>query len=153
MSGAETRGVKEAFERGLCLLIDASSRAVVNFPLQTPPSRPGASKHPRYFPKMAEDEPKSIRALFLTAERSRNNLNSYPDSNSPTYQENLTKAIATYEACLELSEQVSLFSPNESLDDVSSSDLQYVPIDALCPAISGTFSHPYQVHVHNLPPF
>jgi immunoglobulin-binding protein 1 len=80
---------------------------------------------------MADDEPKSIRALFLTAERSRNNLNSFPDSNSPAYQENLTKAIATYESCLELSEQVSLFSPNESLDDISSSDIQYVPFKHL----------------------
>ncbi|KAJ4296912.1 Type 2A phosphatase-associated protein 42 [Kalmusia sp. IMI 367209] len=77
---------------------------------------------------MAEDEPKSIRALFLTAERLRNDLNSFPDSNSPTYQENLTSAIATYESCLALSEQVSLFSPNESLDDVSSSDIQYMSI-------------------------
>lgn len=77
-------------------------------------------------PKMAEDEPKSIRSLFLTAERLRNNLNSFPDSNSSTYQENLTKAIATFESSLELSEQVALFSPNESLDDISSSDIQYV---------------------------
>lgn len=73
---------------------------------------------------MADEEPKSIRALFLKAERLRNELNNFPDSNSPTYQENLTNAIATYESCLELSEQVSLFSPNESLDDVSSSDVQ-----------------------------
>lgn len=73
---------------------------------------------------MADDEPKSIRALFLTAERLRNNLNNFPDSNSTTYQENLTNAIATYESCFTLSEKVSLFSPNESLDDVSSSDLQ-----------------------------
>ncbi|KAL1597795.1 Type 2A phosphatase-associated protein 42 [Paraconiothyrium brasiliense] len=78
---------------------------------------------------MADDEPKSIRSLFFTAERLRNNLNSFPDSNSPTYQENLTNAIATYEACLTLSEQVSLFSPNESLDDVSSSDIQYMSIN------------------------
>ncbi|KAF2451429.1 type 2A phosphatase-associated protein 42 [Karstenula rhodostoma CBS 690.94] len=77
---------------------------------------------------MADDEPKSIRSLFLTAERLRNTLNSFPDSNSPTYQENLTKAIVSYESCLELSEQVSLFSPNESLDDISSSDIQYMSI-------------------------
>jgi len=73
---------------------------------------------------MADEEPRSIRALFLTAERTRNNLSSFPDSNGATYQENLTNAIATYEECLKLSEQVSLFSPNESLDDISSSDIQ-----------------------------
>jgi immunoglobulin-binding protein 1 len=73
---------------------------------------------------MSEEEPKTIRALFLTAERLRNDLSASYDSNSPTYQENLTTAITTYESCLTLAEQVSLFSPNESLDDVSSSDIQ-----------------------------
>ena len=73
---------------------------------------------------MADDEPKSIRALFLTAERLRNSLKDFPDSISPNFQETLTNAIATYESCLKQSEQVALFSPNESLDDVSSSDIQ-----------------------------
>ncbi|KAF1994790.1 type 2A phosphatase-associated protein 42 [Amniculicola lignicola CBS 123094] len=75
-----------------------------------------------------EDQPKSIRALFLTAERQRQNLASQPSSNTPSFQENLKTTIATYEECLELSESVSLFSPNETLDDVSSSDLQYMAI-------------------------
>ncbi|KAF2645253.1 type 2A phosphatase-associated protein 42 [Massarina eburnea CBS 473.64] len=77
---------------------------------------------------MSDDEPKSIRALFLTAERLRNQISNAYDSSTPTYQENLSAAIATYESCLTLSEQVSLFSPNESLDDISSSDLQYMSI-------------------------
>ncbi|KAF2682136.1 type 2A phosphatase-associated protein 42 [Lentithecium fluviatile CBS 122367] len=77
---------------------------------------------------MAEEEPKTIRALFLTAERLRNDLSGSYDLNSSTYQENLTTAIATYESCLKLAEQVSLFSPNEILDDVSSSDIQYMSI-------------------------
>ena len=70
------------------------------------------------------DEPKSIRALFLSAGRAREDLSASFDTNSPTFQENLNSVIATYEDCLKLSEQVSLFSPNETLDDVSSSDLQ-----------------------------
>lgn len=73
---------------------------------------------------MTEEEPRSIRALFVSAERTRQNLASSYDTNNPTYQENLYNAIATYEECLKLSEQVSLFSPNETLDDISSSDLQ-----------------------------
>ncbi|KAF1955996.1 type 2A phosphatase-associated protein 42 [Byssothecium circinans] len=77
---------------------------------------------------MSDDEPKSIRALFTTAERLRNDLSNAYDSNHPAYQENLTNAIATYESCLTLADQVSLFSPNESLDDVSSSDIQYMSI-------------------------
>lgn len=122
--GEDEGAAPTASERGL--LINANSRAISHLPLQTPPSSNNALQHPEERSNMAEDEPKSIRALFSTAERLRNNLNNFPDSNSPTFQENLTNAIATYESCLTLSEQVSLFSPNESLDDVSSSDIQYV---------------------------
>ncbi|KAF2703351.1 type 2A phosphatase-associated protein 42 [Pleomassaria siparia CBS 279.74] len=74
------------------------------------------------------DEPRSIRALFLKAERARQEIATTYDHNSPTAQENLTTTIATYEECLKISEQASLFSPNETLDDVSSSDLQYMAI-------------------------
>lgn len=76
------------------------------------------------FKNMDDEEPKSIRELYRTAERLRNDLSNSPDSNNPAFQETLSTAIATYESCLNLSEQVSLFSPNETLDDVSSSDLQ-----------------------------
>ena len=75
---------------------------------------------------MPEEEPKSIRALFTDAERLRNDLSNVYDTNDATFQDKLFNAIATYESCLKLSEQVSLFSPNESLEDISSSDLQYV---------------------------
>jgi len=70
--------------------------------------------------------PQSLRGLFSKAERAREELSSSYETNSPTYQENLSATIATYEECLKISEQVSLFSPNETLEDISSSDLQYV---------------------------
>ena len=73
---------------------------------------------------MEEDRPKSIKYLFHTAERARQDLSTYPSTNSSDYQDALRKAIATYENCLKVAEQASLFSPNETLDDVSSSDLQ-----------------------------
>jgi hypothetical protein len=73
------------------------------------------------------EQPRSIRALFADAERAREDLaNSYDSTNSASYQEKLQSTISTYEECLQLSEQVSLFSPNETLEDVSSTDLQYV---------------------------
>jgi hypothetical protein len=72
------------------------------------------------------NEPQSLRGLFLKAERAREELSSSYEANSPTYQENLGATIATYEECLKISEQVSLFSPNETLEDISSSDLQCV---------------------------
>jgi immunoglobulin-binding protein 1 len=71
-------------------------------------------------------EPQNIRSLFMTAERAREQLAASYDTNSETFQENLTRTIATYQECLKLADQVSLFSSNETLEDVSSSDLQYV---------------------------
>ena len=73
---------------------------------------------------MEEDRPKSIKGLFHTAERAQQNLSTYPSTNSSDYQDALSSAIATYEECLKAAEQASLFSPNETLDDISSSDLQ-----------------------------
>ena len=70
------------------------------------------------------DQPKSLRALFLEAEHARESLSAFASTNTPSYQDALHAAIATYEAGLQQSEQVSLFSPNETLDDVSSTDLQ-----------------------------
>ncbi|CAN9213971.1 unnamed protein product [Alternaria alternata] len=75
------------------------------------------------------NEPQSLRGLFSKAERAREELSSSYEANSPTYQENLGATIATYEECLKISEQVSLFSPNETLEDISSSDLQYMAIN------------------------
>ncbi|KAF2121560.1 TAP42-like protein [Lophiotrema nucula] len=76
-----------------------------------------------------DDHPKSIRALFYEAERAREKLSTFASSNTLEYQSALRDALATYEACLQQSEHVSLFSPNETLDDVSSSDLQYMAIN------------------------
>jgi immunoglobulin-binding protein 1 len=72
---------------------------------------------------MAE-EPQSLRGLFSKAERGREDLSSSYETNTPTYQENLGATVATYEECLKIAEQVSLFSPNETLEDISSSDLR-----------------------------
>ncbi|USP75975.1 uncharacterized protein yc1106_03249 [Curvularia clavata] len=75
------------------------------------------------------NEPQSLRGLFSKAEKAREELSSSYEPNSPTYQEKLSTTIATYEECLKVAEQVSLFSPNESLEDISSTDLQYLAIN------------------------
>lgn len=72
------------------------------------------------------EEPLSLRGLFSKAEKAREELSSSYEPNSPTFQEKLGATIATYEECLKIAEQVSLFSPNESLEDISSTDLQYI---------------------------
>jgi len=73
-----------------------------------------------------EEQPKTLRGLFTEAEAKRQEIESSWNSNSAAFQENLSAAIATYEECLKVADQVSLFSINEILDDVSSGDLQYV---------------------------
>jgi hypothetical protein len=68
----------------------------------------------------------NIRYLFQTAEAQRKTIESSYDASSRAYQENLIAAIAAYEDCLKLADRVSLFSPNETLDDLATGDLQLV---------------------------
>jgi len=72
------------------------------------------------------DEPQSLRACYTDAECKRRNLDTIFDTNSDNYQENLTSAIAKYEECVRIAAEVSLFSTNETLEDISSGDLQYL---------------------------
>ncbi|KAI9821878.1 MAG: hypothetical protein M1827_002460 [Pycnora praestabilis] len=71
----------------------------------------------------------NIRALFVAAEKQRKGIESLWETNSFAYQENLTAAITTYEDCRRLADQISLFSFNETLEDISSGDLQYLLIN------------------------
>jgi hypothetical protein len=71
-------------------------------------------------------EDQSIKSLFSLAERKRNAVETSWDSSSSIYRENLAAAIATYEECRVLADRLSLFSPNETLEDITSGDLQLV---------------------------
>ncbi|MCJ1351231.1 MAG: hypothetical protein MMC33_001214 [Icmadophila ericetorum] len=70
----------------------------------------------------------SIRGLFANAKALSKQLEVW-QTTSQTYQDNLRSAISTFEACRNLVEQVSMFSPNETEDDIASGDLQYLSID------------------------
>ncbi|KAI9789723.1 MAG: hypothetical protein M1835_001487 [Candelina submexicana] len=72
---------------------------------------------------------RSVRTLFDSAEKLRKSLEYPLQSDSSIFQENLKVAINTYEECRQLADQISLFSHNESLDDISSADLRYLLID------------------------
>ncbi|KAI9877075.1 MAG: Immunoglobulin (CD79A) binding protein 1 [Pleopsidium flavum] len=74
------------------------------------------------------DSPRNVRTLFDSGNRQRKQLESSYDANSSTYQENLRAAISTFEECRRLADEISLFSQNESLEDISSGDLQYLLI-------------------------
>jgi hypothetical protein len=72
------------------------------------------------------DEQRSLRSVHTTAEQNCADLDSRADSNSEAFQDKLNTTIKLYEECLEIAQRVSLFSPNESLEDINSSDLQYL---------------------------
>jgi immunoglobulin-binding protein 1 len=76
---------------------------------------------------MAEQQ--TIKSLFSSAERQRKDIEASWDTNTPAYQTNLAAAITSYESCLELADRQALFSSNETLEDVTSGDLQYVRAD------------------------
>lgn len=72
------------------------------------------------------DESRSLRTVYGDAEQKRNTIESSYESNSSAFQENLVAAIQLYEECLHIADQISLFSPNESLEDIGTADLQYL---------------------------
>ena len=79
-----------------------------------------------YYNVMAES-PQTLRSLFTSGNAQRKTLESAISTSSSDYQYNLLSAISTFEACQRLAAQASLFSRNETVDDIASGDLQYVP--------------------------
>ncbi|KAL9021396.1 MAG: hypothetical protein Q9185_001404 [Variospora sp. 1 TL-2023] len=71
----------------------------------------------------------SLRSLFATANNQRHKLDSIPDSSSAAYQESLRFASTAFHECRQLIDRLAIFSPNETEDDISSGDLQYLLID------------------------
>ena len=74
------------------------------------------------------DSESSLRDLFDAAKDFTKSLEKL-ESNSQSYQDKLRSAITTFERCQEVADQISLFSPNETVDDISSTDLRYLTID------------------------
>ena len=66
----------------------------------------------------------SIRTLFASARSQRKQLEQSSDPTTTIYQENLQVAIATLEECRNTADRLSLFSPNETEEDIASGDLQ-----------------------------
>ncbi|PQE29375.1 hypothetical protein CJF32_00003130 [Rutstroemia sp. NJR-2017a WRK4] len=70
----------------------------------------------------------SLKSLFDSAERQRLAIESSWSSNTQSYQQDVASTIKIYEDCCKLRDSLSLFSPNEILEDVNSGDLQYVSL-------------------------
>lgn len=73
-----------------------------------------------------DGDQRSLRSLHHEAEQKRGTIENSFSSNSASFQDNLLSAIRLYEECVKTAEQISLFSPNESLEDITSADLQYL---------------------------
>ncbi|CAK4031424.1 related to TAP42, component of the Tor signaling pathway [Lecanosticta acicola] len=74
---------------------------------------------------MAEEQ-RSLRSVHHDAEAKRQTIINSLDSNSASFQDNLLAAIQLYEQCIHIADQISLFSPNESLEDIGTADLEYL---------------------------
>jgi immunoglobulin-binding protein 1 len=72
-----------------------------------------------------DHEPSSLSATFTAAEALRNQLDITP-SNSAGFASTLASAIQKYKQCIELSQKLGLFSPNETLDDVATASLPFL---------------------------
>ncbi|GAP82699.1 putative tap42-like family protein [Rosellinia necatrix] len=74
---------------------------------------------------MAE-EPKTLKSVFRAAEGKRLAIEGSYQTTSPTYQEDVATALQAYKECVQIIDNISLFSRNESLEDIATSDLPYL---------------------------
>lgn len=75
------------------------------------------------------EESKSLKSLFTQAEDRRLALEGAFEVTDPSYRDVLTNAIENYTECLDLISQLRIFSPNETLEDLSTSDLPYLSVN------------------------
>lgn len=73
-----------------------------------------------------EEGPRTLKSLFADAETRREALEGTYEASSPGYREALVAAIRDYEECLELVSKLGIFSPNESADDIATSNVPYL---------------------------
>ena len=74
----------------------------------------------------------SLRELFTKAKDQRKNLDSFPSSSSSAYDENVLAAIESLEECRRIARSISLFSTNETSDDVATADFRLAAADTCC---------------------
>ncbi|KAK7755558.1 Type 2A phosphatase-associated protein 42 [Diatrype stigma] len=75
------------------------------------------------------EEQRSLKAVFDTAEQKRLALEGTFQASSPSFQEDLAFALKAYEECLQIIDKISLFSINEGLEDISTSNLPYLLVN------------------------
>ena len=78
---------------------------------------------------MAENQT-SLNDLFKEAKASQEDLDTL-DPRSDDFKDLLASCVSTLQECSQLVDQLALFSTNEDLDDISTSNIQYLGIDYL----------------------
>ncbi|GBF63727.1 hypothetical protein TMEN_6378 [Trichophyton mentagrophytes] len=73
----------------------------------------------------------SLQSCLASAKAKKQELETAADTNSPAFREDLSKAISAFEQCQKLIQQLSLFSPNESAEDITTGDLQFLTVPYL----------------------
>ena len=76
---------------------------------------------------MADYEPNSLRTLFAAVCSLRKQLETL-SSTSQQYHDAIQSALSRLQSCQELADSLSLFSSNETIDDVSTSDIPFLSI-------------------------
>ncbi|KAF5026856.1 hypothetical protein F66182_1051 [Fusarium sp. NRRL 66182] len=79
---------------------------------------------------MSSEEPQSLRSLYEAAEEKRHALDKAFEATSPAYRSDLEAALSLYSSARDRIANVSLFSSNEGIEDVSTSDLPYLLLEA-----------------------
>ncbi|RMJ28521.1 pathway regulator TapA [Aspergillus sp. HF37] len=77
------------------------------------------------------EEPQNLRSLFDAAKAENTSLGSRPDTTTDRYRSDVDSTIANFAECQRLVSLLSLFSSNESLEDIATADLQYLTVDYL----------------------
>lgn len=75
------------------------------------------------------EEPRTLKAVFARAEAKRQVLEGTFEASSPSYREDLEIALTSYQECLEIISKVSLFSENEGLEDLNTTDLPFLLVN------------------------
>lgn len=77
----------------------------------------------------SSEEPQSLREVFRSAEGARTLLEASPDARSPEFATTLSATLGLYFRARDQISSVSLFSPNEGIEDVVTSSLPYMLLD------------------------
>ncbi|KAI9376348.1 TAP42-like protein [Aspergillus egyptiacus] len=75
------------------------------------------------------EQPQTLRSLFDDAKREKTALESRPDTNTDAYRSDVNATIAKFEECQRLVSALFMFSSNELLEDISTSDLPYLTVE------------------------